>query len=290
MASQHDLACILGTDKRTKLKQEEEEKQQETPNDKSNESDLCFAKNPLFEPTAVKRKERKESVEVKAESQLLFKTNTMSISDYFAQKMKSKLNKIKSDESANDSSSASANEVVEQPTVEEQVEPKKKKKKSKHDKEETCVEEKQDVEIDETVEVEPEAKKKKKKKSKNKEEQTEEEKVVVVEEVMREEHVETITKKKKKKSKDKDQIVEEETTTTETTTEITEVKIEAKIRENSFPGSNLFQLYGYSPYNITCNLDAIIMDKSKKAAKKRQLAEKNLEKDPKFYEMLKKPS
>ena len=78
-----------------------------------------------------------------------------------------------------------------------------------------------------------------------------------------------------------------------------EIKIENKIKkkkskkdnkEDSFKGSNLHQLYGYSPYNITCNLDDILNERNKKANRKRLLVEGNLQKDSKFYEMSKKPA
>ncbi len=78
-----------------------------------------------------------------------------------------------------------------------------------------------------------------------------------------------------------------------------EIKIEKKIKkqkskknnkDDSFKGSNLFQLYGYSPYNITCNLDDILNERNKKANRKRLLVEVNLQKDSKFYEMSKKPT
>ena len=73
-----------------------------------------------------------------------------------------------------------------------------------------------------------------------------------------------------------------------------EIKIEKKIKkknkEDSFKGSNLNQLYGYSPYNITCNLDDILNERNKKANRKRLLVEVNLQKDSKFYEMSKKPA
>ena len=70
----------------------------------------------------------------------------------------------------------------------------------------------------------------------------------------KEEEVEIIVKKKKKKKKlnevvEEVQIIEEE--------KEEEIKIEKKIKkknkEDSFKGSNINQLYGYSPYNITCN-------------------------------------
>lgn len=96
------------------------------------------------------------------------------------------------------------------------------------------------------------------------------------------EEVEIEHKKKKKKNKNTELVQVE-----------TKVEIEVKQkngREALFQGSNLFQIYGYSPYNINCNLDAILSDKSKRADKKRQLVDKNLEKDPKFYEMKKKPT
>jgi hypothetical protein len=73
-----------------------------------------------------------------------------------------------------------------------------------------------------------------------------------------------------------------------------EIKIEKKIKkknkEDAFKGSNLNQLYGYSPYNITCNLDDILNERNKKANRKRLLVEVNLQKDSKFYEMSKKPA
>ena len=56
----------------------------------------------------------------------------------------------------------------------------------------------------------------------------------------------------------------------------------------TFKGSNLSEIYGYSPYNITCSLEAILTDKEKRVNKKRIIISKNLEVDAKFYKMSKK--
>ncbi len=55
-----------------------------------------------------------------------------------------------------------------------------------------------------------------------------------------------------------------------------------------FKGSNLSEIYGYTPYNITCSLEDLLKDKEKKMIKKRVMMGKNIEVDAKFYEMNKK--
>jgi len=96
------------------------------------------------------------------------------------------------------------------------------------------------------------------------------------------------TEIKLKKKKSKFQEAEEAELELEPVVKEDEKGINEKL-ELSFKGSNVTQLYGYSPYNISCNLDTILSEKAKKADRKRILVEKNLEKNPKFYEMSKKP-
>jgi hypothetical protein len=57
----------------------------------------------------------------------------------------------------------------------------------------------------------------------------------------------------------------------------------------AFKGSNLAQLYGYTPYNITTNLNTIMRVKCKKAARKRSLYEKKIANDADEYCKKKKP-
>ena len=82
-ASQHDLACILGTDKRSK-------KAKNSSNDETSQNEdeprAGFGSNVFIEGP----KQVKSTTETKREN-ILFSTNPMSIGDYFAQKMKSKL-------------------------------------------------------------------------------------------------------------------------------------------------------------------------------------------------------
>lgn len=87
-ASQNDLACILGTDKRIKLKNNKTNSSGDDDNDESQDA-KCFSNNSFLDGP----KQIKKSDENNNNNNLLFSTNTLSIGDYFAQKMKEKLNK-----------------------------------------------------------------------------------------------------------------------------------------------------------------------------------------------------
>ena len=58
----------------------------------------------------------------------------------------------------------------------------------------------------------------------------------------------------------------------------------------SFNGSSLFNIFGYSPYHINADFKEILNYKIKKSNKKREWTERILKKDEKFYEMNKKKS
>ena len=136
-------------------------------------------------------------------------------------------------------------------------------------------EEIQNEEIKEGNDSEVFIKKTKKKKS-HKIENPIEEVIKVLEE---EEEVEKPKKKKQKKESN------QEEANPETTTD--EKQIE-KSNSKSFNGSSLFNIYGYSPYHINANFKEILNYKIKKSNKKREMTEKILTKNEKFYEMNKK--
>jgi Pin2-interacting protein X1 len=58
--------------------------------------------------------------------------------------------------------------------------------------------------------------------------------------------------------------------------------------QSIYEGSNVFEVKGYSAYNITSTLDEVLKDKKKKHDKKKITVLKNLEINPRFYEMKKK--
>jgi hypothetical protein len=62
----------------------------------------------------------------------------------------------------------------------------------------------------------------------------------------------------------------------------------AKSNTKNFNGSSLFNIFGYSPYHINANFKEILNYKIKKSNKKREMTEKILTKNEKFYEMNKK--
>lgn len=136
-------------------------------------------------------------------------------------------------------------------------------------------EEIQNEEIKEGNDSEVFIKKTKKKKS-HKIENPIEEVIKVLEE---EEEVEKPKKKKQKKESN------QEEANPETTTD--EKQIE-KSNSKNFNGSSLFNIYGYSPYHINANFKEILNYKIKKSNKKREMTEKILTKNEKFYEMNKK--
>ena len=72
-------------------------------------------------------------------------------------------------------------------------------------------------------------------------------------------------------------VVEEEEQPTET----------SKYRD-AFAGSNLFDLYGYSPYNINSSLKAMLIEKEKRTNRKRSFVKRNLLIDEDFYKNNKK--
>ena len=81
-ASQHDLACILGTEKRSKMAKISSADDDTSQNEE--ETRTGFGSNVYIEGP----KQIKSTNESKTEN-ILFRTNPMSIGDYFAQKMKS---------------------------------------------------------------------------------------------------------------------------------------------------------------------------------------------------------
>ena len=136
-------------------------------------------------------------------------------------------------------------------------------------------------EMEEEEEVEKKKKSKKSKKSKREEsEQVEEEPEPVIEE----ESAEPEIKKKKKHKKSKETVENEEPVG---------VQEEAKngegdVEQEYFPGSNLFDINGYTPYVITATTNGLINERLKKAKVKQAAYQKNIEKDKNFYAMSKK--
>jgi len=330
-ASQHDLACILGTEKRSKMAKISSADDDTSQNEE--ETRTGFGSNVFIEGP----KQIKSTNESKTEN-ILFSTNPMSIGDYFAQKMKSKLSNsngsttekkidtIKENELKHKNDEALEGNIFRKfffefvfflkfsklfSVLEQEEQTSKKKKKSKRKEIE-----KESISNIEANECEPTEvlKLKKKKKSKLQEPEQEQEEETITSIETNERQAIEISPKREKKSKRKELIVNE--ACSQIDSESTEIKLKKKksklqeaeeaelelepvVKEDekgineklelSFKGSNVTQLYGYSPYNISCNLDTILSEKAKKADRKRILVEKNLEKNPKFYEMSKKP-
>lgn len=61
-----------------------------------------------------------------------------------------------------------------------------------------------------------------------------------------------------------------------------------KSMKKSFKGSNFFEINGYSSYVINMSIEEALKEKQKIINKKQTQLEKNLEKDPEFYNMNKK--
>ena len=189
----------------------------------------------------------------------LFSTNTLSVSDYFAKKMAARLNKTSPNEEV------ATENLLEDEDVSETNESSHKVKRKKSKKEKNPIE----IEIDQ---------------------QHEEQKEVVIEE--EEEPVEKVKRKKSKKSK-KDNFSEEntaknsETEVVNTVAEVEETLI-TSTSTKSFNGSSLFNIYGYSAYNITADFKEVLNYKIKKSQKKKEWTERILNNDPKYYEMNKK--
>jgi hypothetical protein len=106
-----------------------------------------------------------------------------------------------------------------------------------------------------------------------------------------------LRKKNKKSKKNKQEKLEnlEEISISEETTDKNSITTNIEIKESisvscplKFNGSNLSEIYGYSPYNINCSIDALLIEKQKRANVKRSNTNKNLEIDADFYKMNKK--
>jgi len=295
-ASENDLDCILGRQKRIQLKQSVAD---EVPEENSQEA----KKNGAAED------EIKSSTSDAALPESTFRTiNTgMSIGDYFASKM-AELKKRRLDDTVGDCVEENGLEkkkkkkskkgkdelepeqilVAEETLVEEDGDGKKKKKKSKKEK----IESEQVIETFEETEVLPvdgieEVEKKKKKKSKKEKKEKKEHEPVEkpVEEQNGSEHQVELNgeekKKKKKKSKSDNEKKDEKQNGKQ--------RKEKDAIHSCFQGSNLFQLNGYTPYPVTKDVEAILNEKYRKVDKKRSMLARKLAEDPSAYEMKKMP-
>ena len=101
------------------------------------------------------------------------------------------------------------------------------------------------------------------------------------------EECETKKPKKSKKNKKSESPVDE-SMPEESIEQVTVECTESMSVSHGFSGSNLSTVYGYTPYNISCSLEEIIIKKQKKSNAKRLGEAKNLNNDPKFYEMNKR--
>lgn len=283
-ATSHDLDCVLGRAKRTKIKQkEEQEKEEEQERSKakrmmtslktSDGSDVD-EERPSFGGLGFKTDNNSpvQKSTSPERSNKLFKTNTMSVSDYFAQKMASKLGKgAPVRQQAEEIKQEEEPEQEEDEDEDEDESQKKKKKKSKKKKRNREVEE----EIEDEPEPEPEPEEKKSKKNKKSKK----------------------SKKSKRSSSENEEEEEEEHTKKEKTEPEEKSVVEANNNSSGetdnvfgFPGSNLNEMNGYSAYNIDGGIESVQKKRKLKAQQKKLAAEKNLEKDPNFYENRKKKS
>jgi Pin2-interacting protein X1 len=319
-ATSNDLNCILGHKKRIQLQEEENGADSIAAPVNENESEEDDEDGASFRPS-FKINEEPKSVASNgskpAETHLsgMFNTNKMSIGDYFKQKMMDKNNPGKKTESA---TMFEFSENCERESGDEQTEIKikKKKKKSKQQDEdvvEQVVDEEVSVEPMVATEEEEVSRKKKKKKSKKTDLEDDGQCRNGHEDALTEEVVEEESAKKKKKSKKNG--VDTEASNNGHTETITSVSIDAiqttravveqdpdsemrvkeldlgqlesKIKE-SFPGSNLTSILGYSSYVINSSMEEQLREKARKAHRKRIGVEKMLEIAANFYTMAKK--
>lgn len=215
-----DLNCILGTQKRTQIKNSEESNNKSS-NSENEDVDTFRASFKLEAVQTQASESSQDSSETKNEEYfgLKFNTNKMSVSDYFANKMASKMNLLKP--------KSEKIELEETPLVEEEchkvrknkhlneeaaeVEEKSEKKKKKHKRQdEEPVEIAVKLESYENVESEEKIEKKKKKKKELVESEgytvsvKTEEVYLPIDDVANDEETVETRKKKKKKSKEAD--------------------------------------------------------------------------------------
>ncbi|CAF0917212.1 unnamed protein product [Brachionus calyciflorus] len=284
----NDLNCILGTQKRTQLSKTSEES-------KNSESEDVDSFRACFKITSECKEKPEEENKQDETFGLKFNTNKLSLKDYFANKMASKMNLLKpkeenieveqteEDENTSKKTKKKKNKdkiKEEQVEIEPEVECEDKKEKKKKIKKESIESEGYSIEI-KTQEIlipqqedEEEINEKRKKKKKSKEELIDENET---------EKIEDEPKKKKKKSKEHEE--ENGVSDVETSEQVNSLDSMVK---SSFKGSNLLSIYGYSAYYINSNLEEAINEKVKRINRKRYLVNKKIEIDADFYKMSKK--
>jgi Pin2-interacting protein X1 len=303
-ATTNDLNCILGHKKRKQLQEEENgvDANGTLPNDEDNFDDgLGRVSFKLNEETTTTSKSNDKHDDNESSISKMFNTNKMSIGDYFKLKMEQKNNSSKTSISYSSKHTESLNEDQD------------------YDENQNGFAE----EYEEEEQAELKKKKKKKKKSSSREAEVEQqvtEEAVVEEAPIEDDTEEKVVKKKKKKSKKSGRDEEETTESTQNgnevirsvsidaiqTTRVIEQEaeqlskadekrvnnleldqLESKIKD-SFKGSNLTNVLGYSSYVINASLEEQLREKARRASKKRIVVEKNLEIDANFYNMSKK--
>lgn len=239
-ASEKDLDCILGFSKRSQ-QQHQQSYQSESQDEETKQI-----------------KEEKILDAEEPQSSLITVTNELSINDYFKNKMEQLKRKRETE--------LVENVIKQEPNdeIQDHKKSKKKKKNKSNDNDSKPLEEeniKIKVEIEDGVENMSHKIKKKKKKSK----ETEESLSQSIDVSIKQENFDYVDASTVK--------IE----TTETTAHMDETDTnEKQVKEedlshiyDTFKGSNLFEINGYSPYMVTRDIKALLDDKYRKANKKR---------------------
>lgn len=270
-ASANDLDCILGRQKRQQLKAIKLDEN----NDSSESVNVNEEKNLSSQPP--------HQATTTTELESSFKTiiNPLSMNDYFASKM-AQLNKKRQQHEQMTTDEPTIEFIAEECIIET-------KKKSKKVKQQVNEETQPEIELEqrtESIEIEEVAKKKKKSKQQD-----------LTETEQQETGEEAVKKKKKSKKKEKsinDCVEENGNHVAEMVmVEAEEVAIVEETSNNlvinGFPGSNLHEVRGYTPYSVNSNLDAIISEKKKRSNRKRDMLLRKLADEPNLYESKKMP-
>jgi Pin2-interacting protein X1 len=289
-ATSSDLNCILGHKKRKQL-QEEENGANSNASLNENSDEEPYRASFKLNNEATNNGDKEDTNENSISK--MFSTNKMSIGDYFKLKMEEKKNSSKSVSYSSKHTESNGNseyayeengvEKYEENVEEEQAERKKKKKKKKSSRacDEQVIEQPVEEPIVETPVQENEEKDSRRKKKKSKKSDRDETESNG-NEVIRSVSIDAI---------ETTNVVEQETELSKAdekrVNDLEFDQLEIKIKE-SFKGSNLTNILGYSSYVINSTLEEQLREKARKASKKRVIVEKNLEIDANFYNMSKK--